>query len=325
MNGTQKCIHEPASFPEPVRPLPLLITNDDGIESDGLTSLVRALHERGHPIFVLAPASEQSATGMKLTLQSNMSFVERDDMSKDIALEGGPALRMFSLDGSPCDCVIVALERDVRSIAPEIKPMLCISGINRGPNLSVDVLHSGTVSAAREASLYGMPSIAVSLATYDHDDFSDSIEAISKVIDACSIGMPRDLPNLLRPHGTKTVPDGKGIEETIRSAFHNGDILLNINVPATWNGNYSTVQLGARWYRSATDSINREGTGVAFEVGAATIDEEDIPGTDCNAVNQGDVSITPLGSWPSNHPLGASDETLRNAAIGGDDGLPNWL
>ena len=64
---------------------------------------------------------------------------------------------------------------------------------------------------------------------------------------------------------------------------------------------------------------------MAFEVGAATIDEEDIPGTDCNAVNQGDVSITPLGSWPSNHPLGASDETLRNAAIGGDDGLPNWL
>ncbi len=325
MKRSQKCIHEPAFIPEPVHPLPLLITNDDGIDSDGLTSLVRALHERGHPIVVLAPASEQSATGMKLTLQSDMSFVERDDISNDILLEGGPTLRMFSLDGSPCDCVIVALERAVSSIVPGFKPMLCISGINRGPNLSVDVLHSGTVSAAREASLYGMPSIAVSLATYDHNDFSDSITAISRVIDACSMGMPRELPNLLRPQGTKKVPVGNSMEETIRSAFHNGDILLNINVPADWNGSFSTGKLGARWYRSATDSINSDGTGVAFEVGAATIDEENIPGTDCNAVNQGSVSITPLGSWPSNHPLGVSDETLDNAAIGDREGLPKWL
>ncbi|MAZ24120.1 MAG: hypothetical protein CMB22_04875 [Euryarchaeota archaeon] len=318
-------MHEPSSSPQTVRQLPLLITNDDGIESEGLISLVSALHMRGHPIVVIAPQSEQSATGMKLTLRSDMSFIERDDLSSNIAKEGGPLLRMFSLDGSPCDCVIVALEMAVRSRVPGFKPMLCVSGINHGPNVSVDVLHSGTVSAAREASLYGMPSIAVSLATYEHKDFSDSITAVSRVIDACSANMPNELPNLLRPAGTDNTPSGNNPLEEIRSAFHNGDILLNINIPIEWNGIYRTVDLGARWYRSATDAINSEGTGVAFEVGAAIIDEEDIPDTDCNALNSGCVSITPLGSWPSNHPLGVSDNMLASAATEDDYGLPNWL
>ena len=157
-----KCIHEPHSCPNNVRKLPLFITNDDGIDSEGLLSLVRSLHRRGHPIVVLAPESEQSATGMKLTLKSNMRFVEREDLSKEIEIEGGPLLKMFSLDGSPCDCVIVGVEMVLKRV--QFKPVLCVSGINHGPNVSVDVLHSGTVSAAREASLYGMPSIAVSLA-----------------------------------------------------------------------------------------------------------------------------------------------------------------
>lgn len=318
-----KCIHEPHSCPNNVHRLPLFITNDDGIDSEGLQSLVRALHKRGHPIVVLAPESEQSATGMKLTLKSNMRFVEREDLSKEIQIEGGPLLRMFSLDGSPCDCVIVGVEMVLKRV--QFKPLLCVSGINHGPNVSVDVLHSGTVSAAREASLYGMPSIAVSLATYQHKNFSQSIAAISRLIDACSVNMPERLPNFLRPDGTKNIPTGKSTEDTIRSAFHNGDILLNLNIPEDWNGIYRTVGLGARWYRSATDSINREGTGVSFEVGAATIDEEDIPDTDCNALNSGSASISPLGSWPSNHPLGVSDKLLESASDEGSEGLPNWL
>ena len=64
---------------------------------------------------------------------------------------------------------------------------------------------------------------------------------------------------------------------------------------------------------------------MAFEVGAAIIDEEDIPDTDCNALTSGCVSITPLGSWPSNHPLGVSDNMLASAATEDDHGLPNWL
>ena len=77
----------------------LLVTNDDGIDADGLVSLVTRLHSEGHPVVVLAPQSEQSATGMKLTLSSGMQFTERKDLSEAIRVEGGPPLRMFSLDG----------------------------------------------------------------------------------------------------------------------------------------------------------------------------------------------------------------------------------
>ena len=121
-----------------------MVTNDDGIDAEGLIALVSRLHQEVHPVVVIAPQNEQSATGMKLTLSSGMSFNERKDIAESIRVKGGPPLRMFSLDGSPCDCVIVALEGGLKSWAPEINPMLCISGINHGPNLSVDVLHSGT-------------------------------------------------------------------------------------------------------------------------------------------------------------------------------------
>ena len=165
----------------------LLVTNDDGIEAEGLIALVTRLHNEGHPVVVLAPQEEQSATGMKLTLSSGMKFRERTEISESIMTENGPPLRMFSLDGSPCDCVIVALEGGLKSWAPEIEPMMCISGINHGPNLSVDVLHSGTVSAAREASLYGMPAIATSLATYNHRKFEDSLSVIMDLIERLSL------------------------------------------------------------------------------------------------------------------------------------------
>ena len=93
-----------------VKKVHLLVTNDDGIDAEGLISLVKRLHSKGHPVVVLAPQNEQSATGMKLTLSSGMQFTERKDLSEAIKVGGGPPLRMFSLDGSPCDCVIVALE-----------------------------------------------------------------------------------------------------------------------------------------------------------------------------------------------------------------------
>ena len=188
----------------------LLVTNDDGIEADGLIALVTRLHNEGHPIVVLAPQEEQSATGMKLTLSSGMKFTERTDIADSIANDNGPPLRMFSLDGSPCDCVIVALEGGLKSWAPEIDPMLCISGINHGPNLSVDVLHSGTVSAAREASLYGMPAIATSLATYSHRRFDDSLSVIVDLIEKGALGpSPTPFRICLGPMVLKTLQMAK--------------------------------------------------------------------------------------------------------------------
>ena len=303
----------------------LLVTNDDGIEADGLIALVTRLHKDGHPIVVLAPEKEQSATSMKLTLSSGMGFNERKDLSGQIKVEGGPPLRMFSLDGSPCDCVIVALEGGLKSWAPEIDPMICISGINHGPNLSVDVLHSGTVSAAREASLYGMPAIAASLATYNHRNFEDTLEVVTGLVGRCERSLPEELPNLLRPNGTSNKPSGSDERSLLKSAFHHGDIFLNVNAPEEWNGAVTTTSLGARWYRSASDMDKAPSKGIEFEVGAATIVEEDIPGTDCNAINTGKASITPLGSWPSNHPLGISDDLLETSINESSEGFPYWI
>ena len=304
----------------------LFLTNDDGIDSAGLHLLISALHARGHPLVVLAPASEQSCSGMRLTLRHDLEFEEREDIAASLRTEDGPPLRIFSLDGSPCDCAIVALDGGLQVWAPEIKPAMCVSGINQGPNLSVDVLHSGTVSAARETSLYGMPSIAISLATYEHSEFSQTVEASLGIIEACLTVLPEEPVNLRRPEGSRRKPLSEGpMGARARSAFAHGDMFLNINGPESWNGELQTVSLGSRWYHNAIDMKDIKNIGVAFEVGAATIEDEDIPGTDCNAVNSGAVAITPLSSWPVNHPLGLSGELLSAATEQGVFGLPSWL
>ena len=303
----------------------LFLTNDDGVEANGLQVLIRELHTRGHPIVVLAPASEQSCSGMRLTLSHDLKFEEREDIADTIRQHGGPPLRIFSLDGTPCDCAIVAMDGGLRTWAPEISPTMCVSGINQGPNLSVDVLHSGTVSAAREASLYGMPSMALSLATYEHSNFDDSLPAMISLIEKCLLKLPRTPSNLGRPDGSRRVPKGSNMSQLVMSAFANGDMILNVNSPRKWNGSIQTVSLGSRWYHNAIDMRNTERFGVAFEVGAAAIEDEDIPETDCNAINSGSVAVTPLSSWPINHPLGMSAEMMQAATQSDHSGLPDWL
>ncbi|PDH21376.1 MAG: hypothetical protein CND66_05120 [Marine Group II euryarchaeote MED-G37] len=303
----------------------LLLTNDDGIEASGLQALIRALHERDFPIVVMAPATEQSATSMRLSLGSNLKFEERKDIADNLSKPDGPPLRMFSLDGTPCDCVIVAIDGGLEHWVPEMKPALCVSGINQGPNLSVDVMHSGTVSAARESGLYGLPSIATSLSTYQHSDFADSAKATVEVIEAAVAVLPHVAENMLRPEGTSPEISGDDINDRIRSEFKQGNLMLNINAPESWTNGFQTVSLGARWYHNAIGLSNSESAGVAYGFKAAQIEDEDIPHTDCNAVNSGAVAITPLSCWPVNHPLGLSQELLEEATKQGENGLPLWL
>ena len=303
----------------------LLLTNDDGIESDGLHTLIRGLHERGFPIVVVSPATEQSASGMRLSLRQNLKFEERQDIAGSLSKPDGPPLRMFSLDGTPCDCVIVAIDGGLSHWVPEMKPAICISGINQGPNLSVDVMHSGTVSAAREAGLYGLPSIATSLSTYQHSNFEDTSKATIEVIEAAVEVLPPIAENMLRPDGSKTEIYGEDNRERIVSSFKNGDLMLNINAPETWTNGFQTVSLGVRWYHNAIELAHTSTTGVAYGFKAARIEDEDIPNTDCNAVNSGSVAITPLSCWPANHPLGIPQGLLEAATKQGKNGLPFWL
>ena len=123
----------------------ILITNDDGYESEGLLALIDALKDMAH-ITVVAPSSEKSACGHSLTLTRPLSFVSVGD-------------DFFKLDdGTPSDCIYLALH----SMFENNKPDLVISGINKGSNMGEDITYSGTAAGAMEGVLQGVPAIAIS-------------------------------------------------------------------------------------------------------------------------------------------------------------------
>ncbi len=123
----------------------LLVSNDDGIDSPGLHTLADTLRERGHDVWVVAPRFEQSAKSHSLSMHDPLRI---DEVGEQV----------FSVTGTPADCVYVA----IHDLLPE-RPDHVLSGINAGTNLGSDVHYSGTVAAAREGALQGLPAIAVSL------------------------------------------------------------------------------------------------------------------------------------------------------------------
>jgi len=307
----------------------LFLTNDDGIDAPGLHYLISQLHALGHPLAVLAPASQQSASGMRLTLHSGLKFENRSDLIEKLELDpDGAPVRIYSLDGTPCDCVVIAMDGGFEKWAPEIRPRMCISGINRGPNVSVDIMHSGTVSAAREAALYGMPSMALSLATYLHEDYTVGFQSGLKMIRSCLNHMSQEPPNKNRPRGSQHMPwisESLSMPEKVKEAFLCGDLFLNVNFPHEWTGKIETVGLGARWYLGAATATNKDDGSIEFEVGAASIQDEEIPDTDCLSIMVGSVAITPLATWPQTHPLNVPNQILRTALQTNDEGYPAWL
>ena len=303
----------------------LFVTNDDGIEAPGIQALIRELNIQGYPLFVLAPSTEQSATGMRISVRKKLKVTNRRDIADKLQTDQNVPLKMYSLDGSPCDCVIAALDGGIKILEPDLMPTICISGVNQGPNISVDIMHSGTVSAARESALYGLPSIAVSLATYEHSNFEYSVKGAVKVLKSCLEFLPLNPSDFLRKNGSKLSMSLNSDLESIRKNFAHGNIFLNLNAPVKWNGKFSTVSLGSRWYRNAIKSHELDDGSMAFEVGAAEIIEEKIPNSDCFSVNLGEYAISPISSWPVNHPLGVTRAVLDAATISGENGLPIWL
>lgn len=154
------------------RPL-ILLTNDDGIDAQGLAALEKALQPLGE-VWTVAPATEQSAISHKITLWEPVRIQQHGE-------------RRFAVTGSPADCVFVALAKVL-----ERKPDLCVSGVNHGANLGDDVFYSGTVAGAREAALSDIPSIAVSLASYRSRNF-DAAAALAQRVAAGILerGLPR--------------------------------------------------------------------------------------------------------------------------------------
>ena len=231
------------------KPPTILVTNDDGIHSRGLLQLAKALREVGE-IWIVAPDREKSAIAHSLTLHRPLR-VERVRKT------------LYAIDGTPADCIHLA----VHAILPE-RPHLIVSGINKGGNLGDDVTYSGTVSAAFEGTLLGIPSFAISLAARGRFKFQ---------------------------------PAARFAVRVARSVLKNGlpkDTLLNVNIPNLDEKairNYKITTQG-RWIHNGSAVIEKtDPRGKKYYwIGGGQLVFDERGDTDFEAVSKGFISITPL-------------------------------
>ena len=318
----------------------LLLTNDDGIEAIGFEMLVKALHKAGYPVAVLAPSGNHSATGMRINLMNPMAFRERQDLVDRWELDvNATPVHLFELDGTPCDTMIVALDGGLQQLVPGVHPQMVVSGVNLGPNLSQDSYHSGTMGAAREAGLYGVPALAASFTSFDPEGMGQAVRATLEAIDRATSILPLQAKNLGRPKGSldtgyftswpSSLTDDRWLshpEASLLEAFSNGDMMLNVNAPSTWNGQWATTRLGVRWYRNAVHFAKTEdGSTATFTIGAASVDHSPVVAGDCDAVEENKASLSCLAVWPQSHPFALDEDLLAHALEETVEGWPRWL
>jgi 5'-nucleotidase len=224
----------------------ILITNDDGIFAPGLRALAEGMAGLGE-ISIVAPSSERSGSAQALTVRKPVFWEQ-------------VAEREWAVDGTPTDSVILAICR----LLPE-KPDIVVSGINRGGNLGENVHYSGTVGAAREAALYHIPAVAISV-SHRGRDFDFSVAA------RCA----RLLAPLLLREG---LPPG---------------VLLNVNVPQPWKGGVRLTRQSPKITRNVLDLGQDEVGRDFFVLHEQQISTDVGPNTDYAAILDGAISITPM-------------------------------
>lgn len=240
----------------------ILLTNDDGIGAQGLQALRRELRKiEGARVDVIAPDSNRSASARSITTRSPLSVEE-------IRFEDGDL--GHATDGTPVDCVRFA---EVGLLGE--RPDLIVSGINHGVNIGDDVTYSGTVAAALEGVLLGLPAIAVSQQSteletgyaprYDYD-----------------FGLAARLT-----------------AQTVRELIENppeDNLLININVPGSEPDGIDVTRLGKRLYRSELEKVERdvEDGRTSYRIYGYEPGMDDEPGTDIGAIARNRVSFTPL-------------------------------
>ena len=247
----------------------ILVANDDGILSPGLQVLAEACQTVGH-VTVVAPDREQSAQSHALTMTRPLRPVLRPDGS-------------WQVDGTPTDCVLLALE----ALMPEL-PAFVFSGVNHGPNMGEDVLYSGTVSAAMEAVVLGIPGIAISFAGRRDDLLAGYKPLLAGLVGRiCAL---KDFPK---------------------------NTLLNINLPSIPADQIQGVRVARLGSRFFSESVARQKDPWGREVlwiGGGKITWTGADDTDHAAVAAGYVSITPLQLDLTNHTL---LETVRDWQLEG--------
>lgn len=243
----------------------ILVTNDDGFFSKGIQILAEALKELGD-VFIVAPDRDRSAVSHALTMHRPLKI--------DLIRDG-----CYSVNGTPTDCVVVG----VKKILPT-EPDLLVSGINKGANLGEDVTYSGTVSAAIEGTILGVPSFSISLVgerPFKYETASYFAIRIAKFV--LEKGLP---PNTL----------------------------LNINVPnkslQEINGIKVTKQ-GKRSYENSIHEIYSPWGEKQYWIGGGIVSWQKMENTDIQAIMEGYVSVTPLHIDLTNHQ--ALDYLIENA------------
>ncbi len=228
--------------------LNILLSNDDGINAEGLIVLEKIVRSMGHNVFIVAPDKNQSATSHSLTLTKPLRI---NEISKN----------KWETTGTPTDCVLIATHGLINE-----KMDMIISGINHGPNMGEDILYSGTVAAAMEGHLMGVPAIAISLATYNEKDFTNCKNVIIPIIDF--------ILNL-----------------------DNKRIFINVNIPNIKNKKINGIkitELGSRVYSDILIEKSDPRGKKYYWIGGSEPTYEDIEGTDFEAIANNYISITPL-------------------------------
>lgn len=230
----------------------ILVSNDDGIDAPGIWALVQELKKIA-PVIVVAPDKQQSAVGHAITMNYPLRAIP---FRKNNEFFG------YAVEGTPAD----AVKLGVRFLLKE-PPDMIISGINHGSNTAINIIYSGTVSAATEGTILGIPSIAVSLTTYDEPDFSYAAKFAAR------------LALLVAERG---LPEGT---------------LLNVNVPAVSEnqikGVVLTKQGSSKWddtFDVRRDPANRE---YFWLTGKMEVTDSDAD-ADQIAIQSGYISITPI-------------------------------
>ena len=237
----------------------ILLTNDDGVASPALPQLKRVLSPFGR-VVIIAPDRNQSATSQSLTLHRPLRI---HDLGDDT----------YSVDGTPADCVLVAFHGQLGD-----KPDFVVSGVNHGPNMGEDVFYSGTVAAAIEGVLQGVPGVAASLVTRQRTDFRESADIVGNIV---------------------------------RQVFERGlmrRLLLNINIPFRPRADIRGVRVTRLGTRSYEDTLVRKvdprGRDYFWIGGEDPVWRPD-EGTDFHSVDAGFVSVTPLQLELTDHALQA--------------------
>ena len=195
------------------------------------------------------------------------------------------------------------------------------------------------MGAAREAGLYGVPAVASSFTSFDPEGMERAVEATLEVVERASRVLPLRAGNLGRPNGQldtgyfsawpKPETDDRWLEDpesALLAAFSNGDLMLNINAPGTWDGTWATTRLGVRWYRNAVRFDVEDTTATAtFTIGAASVDHSPVLAGDCDAVEEDKASLSCLAVWPQSHPFALDEDLLAHGLESTIDGWPRWI